>query len=50
MSSNSGSPQAERIRIPVVGIGASAGGIAALRTFFEALPPDCGAALLCLTQ
>src|SRR5690242_6132900 len=29
---------------PIVGIGASAGGIEALRAFFEALPTDTGAA------
>ena len=30
--------------IPVVGIGASAGGIDALRAFFAAVPPDLGLA------
>jgi chemotaxis response regulator CheB len=32
--------------IPVIGIGASAGGIEALRRFFEAMPPDSGAAFV----
>ncbi len=31
---------------PVVGIGASAGGIQALLRFFEALPADCGMAFV----
>ncbi|MGH7100781.1 MAG: chemotaxis protein CheB [Acetobacteraceae bacterium] len=31
---------------PVVGIGASAGGIEALRRFFEAMPPDSGCAFV----
>jgi two-component system CheB/CheR fusion protein len=31
---------------PVVGLGASAGGIDAFRTFFERLPPDCGMAFV----
>jgi len=31
-------------RIPVVGIGASAGGIKALQKFFEQVPPNVGAA------
>lgn len=29
-------------KVPVIGIGASAGGLTALRTFFEALPEDSG--------
>ncbi len=33
-------------RIPVVAIGASAGGIQALQTFFAAMPPDTGAAFV----
>jgi len=33
-------------RFPVVGIGASAGGLDAFRGFFEHLPPDCGMALV----
>ncbi len=36
----------EAPRIPVVAIGASAGGIRALQTFFEAMPPDTGAAFV----
>ena len=50
MTSNSDSPQAERIRIAVVGIGASAGGIGALQKFFEVLPPNCGAALVVIVH
>ena len=50
MAPNSDSPQAERIRIPVVGIGASAGGIGALQKFFEVLPSNCGAALVVIVH
>ena len=32
------------LRFPVVGIGASAGGLKALLTFFENMPNDCGMA------
>jgi len=35
---------------PVVGIGASAGGVLALRTLFEALPPDAGAAYVVIVH
>jgi two-component system CheB/CheR fusion protein len=38
------SPSAAHSRIPVAGIGASAGGIEALREFFDAVPPDLGIA------
>ncbi|WP_312291143.1 chemotaxis protein CheB, partial [Stutzerimonas nitrititolerans] len=31
---------------PVVGIGASAGGLKALMTFFEHMPSDCGMAFV----
>src|SRR5258708_348499 len=31
---------------PVVGIGASAGGIRALQTFFDGMPSDCGMAFV----
>src|SRR5579871_1526661 len=34
----------EPMRIPVVGIGASAGGLESLRDFFDAVPPDLGVA------
>ena len=34
--------RAARTRLPVVGIGASAGGIEAFRGFFENMPPDSG--------
>lgn len=36
--------------LSVVGIGASAGGLAALRAFFEALPPETGMALVVITH
>jgi two-component system CheB/CheR fusion protein len=34
------------VKFPVVGIGASAGGIAALKLFFQGLPPDSGMAFV----
>ena len=37
---SSGAPRS----VPVVGIGASAGGIEALQKFFQAVPPDLGLA------
>ena len=37
---------AHRLKFPVVGIGASAGGIEALRGFFEAMPADSGMAFV----
>ena len=37
-------PDVPAARVTVVGIGASAGGIEALREFFDALPPDLGLA------
>lgn len=36
----------QRSRLPVVGIGASAGGVQALQTLFEGLPSDSGAAFV----
>ena len=33
-------------RLPVVGLGGSAGGLAALKTFFGAMPADCGMAFV----
>ncbi|MCA9608509.1 MAG: PAS domain S-box protein [Myxococcales bacterium] len=36
----------QRLRTPIVGIGASAGGLSALRELFHALPPDTGAAFV----
>src|SRR5687767_5122548 len=36
--------------LTVVGIGASAGGLPALRTFFEALPSDTGMAFVVVTH
>jgi len=38
--------QHSELTFPVVGLGASAGGLAALTTFFEALPPSPGAAFV----
>ncbi|WP_298231648.1 chemotaxis protein CheB [uncultured Azohydromonas sp.] len=35
-----------QLDFPVVGIGASAGGIPALQTFFKAMPADCGMAFV----
>jgi two-component system CheB/CheR fusion protein len=40
----------ESQRITVVGIGASAGGIDALRTFFAAVPPDLGVAFVVIVH
>jgi len=37
-------------RTPVVGIGASAGGLEALKTFFQHLPPDLGAAYVVIVH
>ena len=31
---------------PIIGIGASAGGIDAFHSFFDAMPPDCGMAFV----
>src|SRR5215469_14702078 len=39
-------PPVERKHLPVVGIGASAGGIDALQKFFPAVPPDSGLAFV----
>ena len=40
-------PEKERDkRFPIVGIGASAGGLEALKTFFSRLPGDCGLAFI----
>ncbi|MGE0222389.1 MAG: CheR family methyltransferase [Acetobacteraceae bacterium] len=36
----------DQAHFPVVGVGASAGGIQALQTFFAAVPPDCGMAFI----
>ncbi len=38
--------EGERSELTVVGIGASAGGLAALRTFFESMPDDSGLAFV----
>ena len=35
---------------PILGLGASAGGLEALKQFFEAMPPDSGMAFLVLTH
>jgi signal transduction histidine kinase len=37
-------------RLPIVGMGASAGGLAALQAFFEALPPNTGMAFVVVTH
>lgn len=47
-SSNSG--PATNSAVPVVSIGASAGGITALQTFFSALPPRVGAAFVVIVH
>jgi two-component system, chemotaxis family, CheB/CheR fusion protein len=44
------SPQAGKDSVTIVGLGASAGGLAALRAFFEALPPDTGMAFVIVTH
>lgn len=44
-SQHVGTP-AEQALIPVIGIGASAGGLQALEEFFDACPPDAGAAFV----
>ena len=43
---NRDDPSKSALPFPVVGIGASAGGIAALTRFFEATEPDCGMAFV----
>ncbi len=40
----------EPARIPIVGVGASAGGVHALQTFFEALPAKSGAAYVVIVH
>jgi two-component system CheB/CheR fusion protein len=45
-SSRAAAPRGSRPAVPVVGLGASAGGLAALETFFAALPPDPGLAFV----
>lgn len=42
--------EAKLAPFPIVGIGASAGGIQALEVFFQALPPDCGLAIVIVTH
>src|SRR5215468_1437746 len=41
---------ASRARVTVVGIGASAGGIEALREFFDVVPPDLGLAYVVIVH
>ena len=41
---------AEQAAFPIVGIGASAGGLEALEAFFRGLPPDSGAAMVVITH
>lgn len=51
MNDNDGTAAPARgIRLPVVGIGASAGGLHALQTFFRALPSDTGAAYVVIVH
>src|SRR6476660_2711787 len=38
--------EADQQRVPVIGIGASAGGIQAFKGFFENMPPDSGYAFV----
>ncbi len=40
----------KRRRIPIVGIGASAGGLEALQTFFQSIPADLGAAYVVIVH
>src|SRR5262245_45286255 len=40
----------ERVRVPVAGIGASAGGVGALQSFFDALPDRVGAAFVVIVH
>ncbi|MDO8500300.1 MAG: chemotaxis protein CheB [Gemmatimonadaceae bacterium] len=39
-----------QLRFPVVGIGASAGGLSALRAFFDAVPDKCGMAFVVIVH
>jgi two-component system CheB/CheR fusion protein len=52
MAKNDASPPApvNRARVPVASIGASAGGVAALQDFFEALPARVGAAFVVIVH
>jgi two-component system CheB/CheR fusion protein len=43
-------PNNEQVRIPVASIGASAGGVTALQSFFEALPDQVGAAFVVIVH
>src|SRR5215475_11119 len=43
-------PKAEQVRVPVASIGASAGGVTALQSFFEALPDRVGAAFVVIVH
>ncbi len=45
-SATNNRPPGDKVRPPLVGIGASAGGVTALQTFFEALPDETGAAFV----
>jgi two-component system CheB/CheR fusion protein len=49
-SSASPDPKRGDVRAPVVGIGASAGGVQALKSFFSALSPDTGAAFVVIVH
>src|SRR5215467_9336488 len=43
-------PNNEQVRVPVASIGASAGGVTALQSFFEALPAHVGAAFVVIVH
>jgi len=43
-------PNAEQVRVPVASIGASAGGVTGLQSFFEALPDRVGAAFVVIVH
>jgi two-component system CheB/CheR fusion protein len=45
-SSRAGNDTTKPLAMPIVGIGASAGGIEALSAFFDAMPPDSGCAFV----
>ncbi|MCF8496746.1 MAG: chemotaxis protein CheR, partial [Alphaproteobacteria bacterium] len=47
---NSESPAVPADEVPIVALGASAGGLEALKAFFGAMPPDCGMAFIVVTH
>jgi len=50
MANNKDENGAPAMRVPVASIGASAGGVAALQSFFEALPQTVGAAFVVIVH